>query len=260
LVGKKTRYAQALSALRALVLGGTFAPGQRLSETALAERLGLSRTPLREAMARLVDEGLLEPHDTGGLRVRALSVDDIRDGIDLRGTLEGLALRRAAERGVDPALLAEGHKLIDRAEAEIARAGAAMPDLDILAAANTAFHQLFGRLSGSAAICRELERVRRLPFAGPSAFFLREIDPVRMRRSVRLAQSQHRAILDAVESREGARAEALAREHALLPRGDLAVLRDRNVVGLDELPGFAIVAAGQGRPPARTHVSNGRTP
>ena len=241
-----------------MVLDGALAPGQRLSETALAGRLGLSRTPLREAMAQLAEEGFLERVETGGYRVRALSVGDIRDGIDLRGTVEGLALRRAAERGVEPALL-------DRAKALIAEGDAATEgddrgiDRAVTARINEDFHALFGPMSGSGTIVRELDRVRRFPFAGPSAFFESRIDRRIMARSIRMAQSQHRAMIDAVECREGARAEALAREHALLPRSDLNVLRRKDVVGLDRVPGFAMMVAGTGDMPARENVSNGRT-
>ncbi len=92
--------------LRELILGGELAPGARIPELALVERLGVSRTPVRAALVRLAEEGLLEALPGGGFAVRDFSETDICDAIELRGTLEGLAARLAAERGVGAVVLA----------------------------------------------------------------------------------------------------------------------------------------------------------
>src|SRR5437764_81439 len=84
--------------LRELVVSGTIAPGERLPEVELAERLGVSRTPLRIALMTLAHEGLLEALSGGGFVVRAFSRADVDDAIELRGVLEGTAARFAAER------------------------------------------------------------------------------------------------------------------------------------------------------------------
>src|SRR5438093_79098 len=83
--------------LRELVFSGEFAPGERLSEVELAERLGVSRTPLRMALMTLAHEGLLEPLSRRGFVVRAFSRADVTDAIELRGVLEGTAARFARE-------------------------------------------------------------------------------------------------------------------------------------------------------------------
>src|ERR671924_755438 len=90
--------ARALLGLRELLLGGEYPPGQRLSELPLVERLGVSRTPLRLALARLEHEGLIEALPAGGYAVRQFTRADIDDAIELRGLLEGTAARFAAER------------------------------------------------------------------------------------------------------------------------------------------------------------------
>ena len=90
---------RALLGLRSLILSGTFAQGQRLSEVKVAEQLGISRTPLRQAIERLVAEGLLERIPTGGSRIAPITYRDIADAIELRGVVEGTAARMAAERG-----------------------------------------------------------------------------------------------------------------------------------------------------------------
>ncbi|HWH81257.1 MAG TPA: GntR family transcriptional regulator, partial [Burkholderiaceae bacterium] len=86
-------------ALRELILGGELRPGARIAELWLVERLGVSRTPVRLALVRLAEEGLLDTLPSGGYAVRDFSEADIVDAIELRGTVEGLAARFAAERG-----------------------------------------------------------------------------------------------------------------------------------------------------------------
>ncbi|MDW8259747.1 MAG: GntR family transcriptional regulator, partial [Gammaproteobacteria bacterium] len=72
--------------LRELIVSGQLRPGQRIAELALVERLGVSRTPVRAALAALHEEGLLEALPGGGYVVRAFSEADIHDAIELRGT------------------------------------------------------------------------------------------------------------------------------------------------------------------------------
>lgn len=93
--------------LRDLILSGELKPGERLSELAIVDRLGVSRTPVRTALVRLEEEGLLEAIPSGGYAVRHFSEADIFDAIETRGTLEGLAARLAAERGPSPGQIGE---------------------------------------------------------------------------------------------------------------------------------------------------------
>ncbi|GMA23101.1 GntR family transcriptional regulator [Luteimicrobium album] len=85
-------------ALRTEIIDGTLAPDERLSEPALAARLGVSRTPVREALRRLEAETLVVEQPTGGVRVAPLDVADARQVYEVRARLEGLLARRAAER------------------------------------------------------------------------------------------------------------------------------------------------------------------
>src|SRR3954454_11800221 len=108
---------RALLRLRQLLLAGEYATGTRMSELPLVERLGVSRTPVRMALAILEHEGLLEILPSGGYAVRAFTRGDIDDAIELRGTLEGTAACFAAERGAGPAQLAELHEINGKMEA-----------------------------------------------------------------------------------------------------------------------------------------------
>src|SRR3954466_16039643 len=91
---------KALVRIREMILQGKLSAGQRVAEAPLAERLGMSRTPVRQALPVLAQEGLLVEHGTRGYVVKTISTADILDAIDLRGVMEGLAARRLAERGV----------------------------------------------------------------------------------------------------------------------------------------------------------------
>src|SRR3954454_7166098 len=102
---------RALLRLRQLLLAGEYATGTRMSELPLVERLGVSRTPVRMALAILEHEGLLEILPTGVYSVRSFTRADVDDAIELRGILEGTAARFAAERGAGPAKLAEMHEI-----------------------------------------------------------------------------------------------------------------------------------------------------
>jgi GntR family transcriptional regulator of vanillate catabolism len=243
-MSKAERVSQAEKAtigLRSLIMEGAFHPNTRLREVALAERLGTSRTPLRQAMDTLVAEGLLERVESGGCRVTSLDIDDICDSIELRGVIEGTAARLAAERGADPELLAQGEALLEGLDRSVAEP--ANIDFPTYVRLNGKFHNLLAKLPGSAVIQRELERVNRLPLASPTAF-LREQDlvPDFMRSLIR-AQGQHRAILEAIRDGEGTRAESVAREHARLARNNFAFLTKAEPHLATRIPGLALVTS-----------------
>ena len=107
--------------LREMILAGELPGGARIAELAIVEQLGVSRTPIRAALMRLEQEGLLEALPNGGYAVRTFSERDVSDAIELRGTLEGLSARLAAERGAPPVVLNEAR---DCLRAIDARAGA----------------------------------------------------------------------------------------------------------------------------------------
>lgn len=232
---------KALLGLRNLVLGGDVAPGDRLSEVLLAKRLGISRTPLRAAFARLEQEGLLEQIPSGGYSVRGFRLADVFDAIELRGVLEGTAARVAAERGVEPAKLNAIKALV----AELDKTFRDRPEdmlFDRYVALNASFHMALASLSGSELLRREVERAMLLPFASPSAFLEQQEAVPAFRRSLTLAQQQHRDIVEAIQRREGARAEALAREHARLARRNLEFVVNQDRSLMTRVPGLTLVS------------------
>lgn len=231
---------KAVLGLRNLVFSGNLTPGKRLSEVALSSRLGISRTPLRAALARLEQEGLLEPIPSGGYTVRSFSEDDVIDAIEIRGIMEGTAVRLAAERGVTPQKLKVLKGLVADLDTIVGDAPQDMA-FERYVELNANFHGMLGELSGSSVVRRELERATHLPFASPSAFLESQADVPAFRATLSVGQAHHRAIAEAIEQREGARAEALAREHARLARQNLAiVMRDQSLA--KRVPALALVS------------------
>ncbi|MEJ1990298.1 MAG: GntR family transcriptional regulator [Maritimibacter sp.] len=225
--------------LRQRIIQGEISGGTRLYEVALAEELDISRTPVREAMSRLAEEGLLERARGGGFMVRSFTYRDVIDAIELRGVLEGTAARLAAERGASAEQISKIKEIV--AEIDLCFGADDAPlDFDRYSELNAAFHNALADLCGSPIILRELERVKSLPFASPSAFVLGRADVTAMARTLELAQLQHRALVDAIEHRESGRAEAVAREHARIARENLEAGRAR---GDSEkfLPGLALI-------------------
>jgi GntR family transcriptional regulator of vanillate catabolism len=204
---------RAVILLRELLLKGTFPAGARLTELSLVPQLGVSRTPVRHALSRLAHEGLLEELPRGGFRVRSFTVDEIWNAIELRGILEGAAARLAAERLRDPAALAPLRQLLTDLNNRLPKT---LTDFVSYVQINDRFHREIWTLSANRMLVDNIEQVIRLPFAAPGALVFGEAELAEAQRTADLAQSQHQAIVEAIEGREGARAEALAREHALI--------------------------------------------
>ncbi len=238
---KKISYQRALMGLRERILTGTLAVGDRVSEVALARDLGVSRTPVREAMAELVEQGLLERMPTGGCMVRSLTRADVVDGIELRGTIEGLACRLAAERGVPEMRLTACDAILAKIDGALGP-GSEHTDFESYMQLNARFHQALGGLSDSAVVLKELDRVTAMPMAGPSAFLQGQALIPQTLRSLFVAQDHHRAIVEAIRHREGARAEALAREHARLALRNLDFFLGEGARHAERIPGISLVA------------------
>jgi GntR family transcriptional regulator, vanillate catabolism transcriptional regulator len=229
---------RALLSLRDLLLSGEFPPGTRMSELPLVERLGVSRTPLRLALANLEHEGLLENLEGGGYAVREFTMPEIHDAIELRGVLEGTAVRFAAEREATDDQLARMKSLSAEMDPLVHRS-----DVDSFWAyveCNRAFHAVLLEAANSPILDRALERILALPFASPSALVQGQAELPESREILVIAQEHHRGLIEAIERREGVRAEALAREHARVALRNLEIVLDNRHV-LDQIPGASLI-------------------
>jgi GntR family transcriptional regulator, vanillate catabolism transcriptional regulator len=235
----KTQMTRALLRLRELILRGEFAPGERMSELRLVKTLGVSRTPLRLALAALEHEGLLLSLSSRGYIVREFSQADISDAIELRGVLEGTAARFAAERGATPEAIADLREICDTIEEMVHRAD--YESFERFVDLNERFHAGILRMAGSPMLDRALDGIIALPFASPSAFVMAQAVLPESRDILLLAHRHHLGLIDAIDRSQGTRAESLAREHALLARTNLEVVLNHPEV-LDRMPGASLLA------------------
>lgn len=230
----------ALLKLRELILSGDVKAGERLSELALVERLGVSRTPIRTAMMRLEQEGLTHPIPTGGFAVSAFSEQDIHAAIEIRGTLEGLAARLAGERRLAPADLTPLKDCLAALDELVLGRGVTSDNFSHYVELNERFHQLVIDLADSAVLKRQIARAVSLPFASASAFVNVQASLPETLVLFTVAQDHHRCIARAIEDGEGERAEFLMREHARLARRNLE-LALRSHLTRDLVPGSPLI-------------------
>jgi DNA-binding GntR family transcriptional regulator len=204
---------QAYTQVRAEILDGTYRPGDHLEEERIAGAVGVSRTPVREALRKLAAEGFVEfvPHQ--GAFVPAWTVADYHEICDLRAVLESFGARLAA-RNISSEALAELQCLADRMEAAVADEG--MPNrLDTIAALNNDFHSIVLHASGA----RRLVQLARAVIAMPLVLrTFSHYSPDRMHRSMQ----HHREILEALQARDEGWAEAVMRTHILSSRWEVA--------------------------------------
>ncbi len=229
-----------LIALRELILNGEIAPGERLLEIALVEQLGVSRTPIRAALAKLAEEGLLEKTNNGGYTLRSFTEFDIRDAIEARGMIEGMAARLAAERGVTALALSQMKNCVTEIDALLDNFDLGSNGIEAYFELNDLFHRQLILLSNSFVVERTLNHITNLPFASPNAFTLAQSEMDESWKIFFVAQEHHRGIVEAIEHREGQRAESLAREHARLSLQTL-----RRILGqqstLVQMPGGKLI-------------------
>ena len=220
--------------LREMILNGAFAPGEHITETGLAKTLGVSRTPVRLALGVLEQEGLVTGAPNRGFRVERYSVQDISDAIDVRGTLEGMAARLVAEEGLARATVAELRQCLDIGDAIVGRDAIGEDDVADFGAMNERFHGAIVEAAGNRTLQNGVALANRRPFVAPVAIAIHESSTAK--RQMSLAQTQHHMIVEALENGEGARAEALLREHALVSKKSLNLMDEAVEAGAQPMP------------------------
>lgn len=243
----------ATDTLRTRLLGGGFAPGERLREVLVADTLGVSRTLARLAMSALEHEGLLVREPNRGSRIRSFTIDQIADAVEVRGELEGMAARLVAERGLDAETDAKLEALLVRSEAMLRTRVDTDAMRDEWVAINQAFHDTLIDAAGNWALRVAIDQVSMLPLVSARAIIFD-------RRNIDLSQGQletahrdHRVILAAVRQRHGHRAEARMREHAFTnAQNKRANLADPEILRwARDLPGGPLIATDPDRPTGR---------
>jgi DNA-binding GntR family transcriptional regulator len=184
---------RAYELLKQRLIGGSYPPGAQLKEEHLARELDISRTPVRAALKRLVEDGLAASDPRRGVRVAEWTEADIRETYHLRSLLEGYAAELAAQRGAK-GLAAALHKLNQRMDAAIAKGGADMSARvqDI----NSQFHRAIVEACGSARLRGLLGAIIDMPVIVRSFF-------ISTREDMRQSLQHHRDLAAAIEAQDG---------------------------------------------------------
>jgi GntR family transcriptional regulator of vanillate catabolism len=231
--------------LREMLLRGAFRPGQRIAEIPLSKKLGVSRTPLRLAFEKLEHEGLVRALSNSGFAAAEFTITDIWDAIETRGILEGAAARLAAERLKNPAQL-EPLRKINRAMEAISEIN--LESFTRYLDLNKSFHEAIADLANNSILRRAIQQIYAFPFASPGSRLVVHKTLQGSKELIPLLQEHHRALIDAIEHREGSRAESIAREHARMTRRNLEEA-PTDSKHLDTIPGGYLI---KGRSSERT--------
>ena len=191
---------RAHAAVRAMIVRAELPPGSRLSEAALAERLGVGRTPLREALLRLADEGLIDVYPQSGRFVAPIRVQAVSEGQFVREHLECAVIRELAVR-IDDAGLAALRSTLYEQDGALSAA-----DPERFFALDEALHAQFAELAGRAGVWRIIQQSKL------------ELDRVRvmslpMSEQIPRLIEQHRAVVEALAGHDPGLAEATLRLH-----------------------------------------------
>jgi GntR family transcriptional regulator of vanillate catabolism len=220
-----TQLARATVSVREMILRGRLKPGQRVTEIMLAQLLGMSRTPVRQVLPVLAREGLLVESGSRGYLVRTFTRSDILDAIDLRGVLEGFAVRRIAERGATPALLQQLRICLEEGDRIFRKRHLVESDEIAYGAMNGRFHALLLAAADSPVIAGALASNDCIPFASAGAIAFDGADLQAMFDALYFAHMQHHAICDALESGQSVRAEFLMCEHVNTVKSSINMLQ-----------------------------------
>lgn len=218
---RETRTARAYETLKRMIMENELEAGQSYLEQALAARLGISRTPLREAALRLAGEGFVTIRPRLGIQIRPISARDMEEIYDILAELEPYAAARLAARGLDPSDLETLEATVREMETAVA-AG----NLAAWAGADRRFHQVLIELAGN-------ERLTGIVSTLWDQVHRARMATLRLRTNLGKSNDDHRALVERIaagDARGAARAHRRHRERA--GRELLALLRRHGIGAL----------------------------
>lgn len=199
---------QVTQTLRDWILHGRFKPGERIEEIPIAETMGVSRTPVRAALATLANEGLIDHQPKRGYLVRVFELDVILAAYEVRAVLEGLACRSAAQRGLTEAQVKNLQQCLIEGDRILGKGILHPEDHEPYKKINVALHNTLLEASSNPWLGRFAEQAHNIPYAS-DRIVLWDVEHAVIFRS----HGDHHRIVEATMNRDGARAEALMREH-----------------------------------------------
>lgn len=216
-----TAWEVAYQALRRRLADGTYPPGAHLREEDLAQQLGVSRTPIREALRRLDAEGWVRGVPNQGVFAAEWSNSDIEEIFGLRALLEPHAAERAAN-AASSRLLEVMEEACGRAESALP--GGGMAAIEVISDCNVSFHRALWEMSGQTR-CRSILQSLAVPPMMLRNF--REFDVAGLRRSI----AQHREMVSAIAAGDGSWAAAVMRAHVEAGRAAFVAANARGRAG-----------------------------
>lgn len=210
-----------LNQIREMILSGELAPGERITEVGLAEKLGVSRTPIRSALPILAADGYLEPVGKRGYSVKKFIAEEALKALELRSMLEGIAAKYLAEKGASAEILKELDLCLVQGDDLFKKRCLAREDEDLYGEMNARFHQIIVENCGSSPLITFVERLNQLPFIGPSVLVFDQVGLDRAFELLFRAHGQHHDLVEAIRNGDAARAEAIFREHGNAQRQSL---------------------------------------
>lgn len=186
--------------LRQAILKGELKPGERLMEIALAERLGVSRTPIREAMRKLELEGLVVMIPRRGAQVANITEKDLNDVLEVRIALENMAIEKACKRMSEEELdrLWQAAREFERTMAE--------GNLVRLAEADVAFHEIIYQASDNCRLIQVLNNLRE-------QIYRYRVEYLKEEETRNVLVKEHEELYNAVKARDVERAQEISFEH-----------------------------------------------
>lgn len=204
---QKTRTQSVTDQLRELIVQGQLKPGEHVQEMPLADRLSVSRTPVRTALNTLASEGFLVYQPNRGYYVRHFDIAEIMDVYEIRATLESLAARRAAERGLTKdqettlmRCLEEGDRILRKGHFE-------PDDLVPYRRMNVAIHEGIIHVAGSGRLAETIKQTHNLPLVSDRIILWQDFEILKR------SHDDHHRVITAILSRDTWRAASLMREH-----------------------------------------------
>lgn len=209
--------------IRELIVEGTLEPGERVAEAAIAERLGVSRTPVRNALPALASEGLLEPVGKRGYAVRNFTVEDSFRATEIRCVLEGYAARELAARDDRGPVVEALRETLRQGDAIFAKGYVVKDDEHAYAEMNRNFHDLIVSGARDPLLSDLIHRVYGVPFVAPNVVAFNRVPLDQIYPILMTGHHQHHAIVDAIESGQPDVAENLMRGHSSAARRSLGL-------------------------------------
>lgn len=210
-----------LSQLREMILSGELQAGERITEVGLAERLGVSRTPIRSALPILEANGFIEPVGKRGYSVKKFDSGEAFKTLELRALLEGFAAKCLAQTGAADDLLADLDQCLRQGDEIFAKRFLTHEDENLYGEMNARFHDLVVKNCGSAPLIAFIEKLNHMPFISPSVLVFDHVGLDQAFDLLFRAHGQHHDLTDAIRDRDAARAEAIFREHGNAQRQSL---------------------------------------